>query len=257
MNNTSTYIDFDNVSNITSFWNQTNSNFISNAPNTNNTSSNGFDLIKEAGFDTHSFDQYNQNVNELTNNLLDCFSATRDYVDGMENADDYLGQNIPQINVIESKSTSLNTNIIIDDKINDIHDSNMSDLKEVAERVNNKKSVSTSQYSDGYQAISAANMNNINNNNNQEVVNLNDSGLNVDKKDLFSMQKDNVDLSQKSFDYTALNTGSVSLKDITNNQRNYVQQTAEYNADSSISGTSILGSIKPNENVKSVDGKSN
>ena len=191
MDNTTTYIDINNLSDTVNYWDSVINSFDSNLPTTTNTTSNGFTLIKDAGFGVDSLNQYDADVRELSNYLREYYQVINKYLDKMESADNYINNNMPSISTTEKKKAA-NTTIEVDDKVSTIRTSNMSDLRTEASILNNKRVNMQQEYNSNYN-INKTNMNSILKDTKQ-TIDYKEDATELKKTNLTNINKD----SQKS-----------------------------------------------------------
>ncbi len=143
-----TVIEVNNVNDVCEYWKRAINSFDSNIPLTTNTSSNGFSILEEVGFDCTSLQKYNTNVNELSDYINEYYNAVKRHIDLMNDDDTYLYNHIPKK---EAKVSSVSANGSISVNAN-ISSSDMSDRASDRERLNSSQGAGTSSYGDNYTA---------------------------------------------------------------------------------------------------------
>ena len=142
---TNIYIENDNMSDLIDYWNKSINTFEMDLPVTSNrysnNFSNGFDALKDAGFNIKSIDSYNSDVNNLLSYLRNYETVIRSYVESINDFDSMLDSQMPG-NSNADNTTVSKTNIKVEDNISS---SNMSNLKNESERIKEKQKLMISK----------------------------------------------------------------------------------------------------------------
>ena len=242
MGNKKEYFINDNVIDACNYWKSSISNFDSNLPLTSKTSSNGFSILKEGGFDLSNLDKYDSNVNELSRYINDYYSVVKSHFSKIIDDDNYLYHNIPKASFsVTDKDYKANVNV--ESRTAEIEKSNMSDLQKTAAELSKYKNTYKQEYDSSYANVVGTGMHNVNVgvvNDNYEVeanYDINAANLNKDINDPYSgTQEQKLKMN--------LYGTSARLGDITKEDNNKVQ-----NLNMNLYGSEAkLGSITKEDN---------
>ena len=157
------YLDVDELLNITNYWKEMINSFSTNLPTTDNI--NIFNILKESEFEFDSITKYNQDVNTLEECIENYHKAIFNYIDGMNDSNNYIDSNIPKF-VIDNNTKKLVTTISSDYVGTDTKMKNVD-----ANKLNiDDKLVSSSTYNSSYSNVQKDNLNNINNDLEQNIM---------------------------------------------------------------------------------------
>ena len=242
MGNKKEYFINDNVIDACNYWKSSISNFDSNLPLTSKTSSNGFSILKEGGFDLSNLDKYDSNVNELSRYINDYYSVVKSHFSKIIDDDNYLYHNIPKASFsVTDKDYKANVNV--ESRTAEIEKSNMSDLQKTAAELSKYKNTYKQEYDSSYANVAGTGMHNVNVgvvNDNYEV----EANYDINAANLNNINKGNATSSHLSMNVAGMPT---TLKDINDPYSGTQEQKLKMN----LYGTSArLGDITKEDNNK-------
>ena len=210
-------LDVNQVNDICDYWNRSINTFDSNIPLTTKTSSNGFKMLEEAGFDLSSISKYNSNVEELSRYLNDYYQTVKKHIELMNEDDSYLYNNIPKKEVQELFNET-RASINVEDKT---RASNMSNLADERANLNKNTVAGSATYDSSYAGNNNVNLVNINHGINGAVTEVDDEYSKIKKKEL--TEADNGNGTQEQTLTMAVPAAQASLASINNSNEQKVQ----------------------------------
>ena len=210
MKNPSIKIDLKNVSDEMSNWKSKVDVFRSEKPSIKNSSSNGFNILTSAGFSDQSYNTFDSNIDNATFIIQNFYSSVSNYLDNMNSDDITIEKNVPNAEVIYTIDTT--NNVIDSASINQFTTSNMSELEEEREELNNGVVTSQATYNDSYDDVTSEQLVDITKDDTSEVTF--DDSSNVKYVTLTELLK-NGDTASSNYDSSSSVVQAV-LKNINN-----------------------------------------
>ena len=215
-------LDVNQVNDICDYWNRSITNFDSNIPVTTKTSSNGFKMLEEAGFDLTSISKYNSNVDELSSYLNDYYQAVKKHVELMNEDDTYLYDNIPKKDIEDLFRETRASAITVEDSTKS---SDMSNLADERANLNKNKVGESATYDSSYAGNNTVNLVNINHGTEGTVTEVDDEYSKIIKQELTEADNGNGTTEQEL--NMSVPAAQATLSNISNSNNQQVQNAED------------------------------
>lgn len=225
MKNPNIKIELDNVSDEVSVWKKTVDIFCNDKPTIKTTSSNGFRILKDAGFSDKSFNTFDSNIENASFLIQEFYNTVSRYLTNMKESDTTIEEKIPESLNIDKQDTSLGT--IDNDYESQFTKMNMGDLARERNALNEGKLSNGAVYNGAYNGVNSKNLENIVKEDSQQVI-YKDGTINEKKVALSK-------LGSNTSGYAMYDSNSSIVRgSLGNINKNSIPETEQYDASYSI-----------------------